>query len=221
MMTKRFLLATTAAFLAAAPAFAQVAATAATDLNLRAGPGGDQEILAVIPAEGAVTVDGCLEAANWCQVTFEGTQGWAYGEYLNAAGADSQQLVVIENREPLQVATIEADTESALEDGAETAIAGTTGAAFAAALIGGPAAIAAGAVLGAAAGSIADDDPAVVYVRENPVEPVYLDGEVVVGAGIPEGVEIAQVPDTEYSYAYVNGVPVLVNQDRSIVRIVR
>ena len=58
-MTKRSLLAMTAAgLLAAAPALAQVSATAATDLNLRAGPAGDQQILAVIPANGAVTVDG-------------------------------------------------------------------------------------------------------------------------------------------------------------------
>jgi uncharacterized protein YraI len=217
-MTKRSLLAMTAAgLLAAAPALAQVSATAATDLNLRAGPAGDQQILAVIPANGAVTVDGCLEAANWCQVNFEGTTGWAYGEYLNATAADQSQVVVIEGRDVLSVPTVAFETAE-VDGGAEEIGGAATGAALAAALIGGPAAIAAGAALGA---SLADDDPAVTYVRANPVEPVYLDGEVVVGAGIPEGVEILPVPDTEFSYAYVNGVPVIVNGDRSIVRIVR
>jgi uncharacterized protein YraI len=224
-MTKRSLLAMTAAgLMAAAPALAQVSATVATDLNLREGPGGDQAIVAVIPAASDVTVDGCLETANWCQVTWDGRTGWAYGQYLNAMGADSTELVVVDNRDVLTipVATFEgavvADAEG--DNGTEAVTGAATGGLLAAALIGGPAAIAAGAALGAAA-NIADDDPTVTYVRENPVDPIYLDGEVVVGAGIPTEVELVAIPDTEYSYAYINGVPVLVNADRSIVRIVR
>lgn len=226
-MTKRSLLAMTAAgLMAAAPALAQVSATAATDLNLREGPGGDQAILAVIPAATEVTVDGCLETANWCQVTFDGQTGWAYGQYLNAVGADSTELVVVDNRDVLTVpvATFEGTTVAAVDaegdNGTEAVTGAATGGLLAAALIGGPAAIAAGAALGAAA-NIADDDPAVTYVRSNPVDPIYLDGEVVVGAGIPQEVELIAVPETEFSYAYINGVPVLVNADRSIVRIVR
>lgn len=223
-MTKRSLLAMTAAgLMAAAPALAQVSAMAATDLNLRAGPGGDQAILAVIPANGEVMVDGCLEAANWCQVTFEGTTGWAYGEYLNAM-VEEQPVVVLESREALAVPTVTFETAAVADaegdDAAEAVTGATTGAMIAAALIGGPVAIAAGAALGAAA-NVADDDPAVTFVRENPVDPVFLEGEVVVGAGIPGEVEIVAIPDTSYSYAYINGVPVLVNADRTIVRIIR
>ena len=55
-------------------------ATAAAELNLRAGPGPDMEIIDVIPADGEVTVEGCLESANWCRVTLDGTTGWAYGD---------------------------------------------------------------------------------------------------------------------------------------------
>jgi uncharacterized protein YraI len=217
-MTKRSLLAMTAAgLLAAAPALAQVSATAATDLNLRAGPAGDQQILAVIPANGAVTVDGCLETANWCQVNFEGTTGWAYGEYLNATAQD-QQVVVIENRDVLSVPAVTFADAGETDGGVEEVTGAAAGAALAAALIGGPAAIAAGAALGATLG---DDDPALSFVRDNPVDPIFLDGEVVVGAGIPEGVEMIEVPETEFSYANINGVPVIVNGDRSIVRIVR
>jgi uncharacterized protein YraI len=217
-MTKRFLLAMTAAgLLAAAPALAQVSATAATDLNLRAGPAGNQQILAVIPSGGEVAVQGCLEAANWCQVNFEGTDGWAYGDYLNATAQD-QQVVVIESRDVLSLPTVTFAQTAETDGGAGELSGAATGAALAAALIGGPAAIAAGAALGATLG---DDDPALTFVRSNPVEPVYLDGEVVVGAGVPEGVNMIQVPETQYSYANVNGVPVIVNQDRSIVRIIR
>jgi hypothetical protein len=63
--------------------------------------------------------------------------------------------------------------------------------------------------------------PAITYVRENRVEPVYLEGEVVVGARLPENVELRPIPDYEYRYVYVNGVPVLVNQERQIVYVVR
>jgi uncharacterized protein YraI len=225
-MKNRSILALTAAsLLAAAPALAEVSATAATDLNFRAGPGGDQQILGVIPAGGEVTVLGCLEASSWCQVDVQGTQGWAFGDYLNAT-VEEQQVVVIENREPLAVENVtftaaETDaTADAVEDVAGATVGAGAGAAIAAALIGGPAAIAAGAALGAAAGAV--DEPAVTYVQQNPVDPVYLDGEVIVGAGIPEEVEIIQVPDTNYGYLNVNGLPVVVdNESRQIVQIIR
>ena len=60
------------------------------------------------------------------------------------------------------------------------------------------------------------------YVRTNPVDQIYLDGEVVVGAGIPETVQLSEVPESEYYYAYVNGLPVLVEKEqRRVVYIVR
>ncbi len=229
-MNKRSMFAlTTAGLLAAAPALAQVSATAATDLNFRAGPGGDQQILGVIPAGDEVTVLGCLEASSWCQVDVQGTQGWAFGEYLNAF-VEEQPVVVIENREPLAIETVTfadagaasaAETAEAVEGATETVVGAGAGAALAAALIGGPAAIAAGAALGAAAGG-GDLEPAMTYVQENPVDPVLLDGEVIVGAGIPEEVEVIAIPDTQYGYLNVNGLPVVVdNESRQIVQIVR
>jgi hypothetical protein len=48
------------------------------------------------------------------------------------------------------------------------------------------------------------------YVVGHPVQPVYLNGEVVAGAGLPAQVTLAPVPGYQYQYAYVNGVPVLV-----------
>lgn len=226
-MRNTTLLALTAAtFMAAAPALAQVNATAATDLNLRAGPAGDQQVLGVIPANGEVTVTGCLEAANWCQVDFQGTQGWAYGEYLNAM-MEEQPVVVIENREPLQIATVESPTvvvtegESSTTEAVDATVGAGAGAALAAALIGGPAAIVAGAALGAAAGS-GQIEEAVNYVTANPAEPMIMEGEVIVGAGIPEGVEIVTIPETDYGYLNVNGQPVIIDQsNRQIVRVVR
>lgn len=231
-MTKRSILAlTTAGLLAAAPAFAQVAATAATDLNLRAGPGGDQQVVGVIPSGGEVTVDGCLEAANWCQVTFDGTQGWAYGDYLNAVAEGqaeaAEPVVIYANRDTLQVPTVtvesvETTAAPAADPGAGAgAIAGATAAAT---LIGGPAAIAAGALLGTAAGAaLTPESPEVTYVVSNPGTSMTMGGEVVVGAGIPEEVELLPIPDSDrYSYLNVNGQPVIVDSgNRQIVYVVR
>ena len=60
------------------------------------------------------------------------------------------------------------------------------------------------------------------YVIEHPARPIYLNGEVVVGAGLPESVDLQPVPDSEYNYAYVNREPVLVQpRTRRIVYIYR
>lgn len=60
------------------------------------------------------------------------------------------------------------------------------------------------------------------YVVAHPADPVYLDGEVVVGAGLPDTVRLSPVPDYQYQYAYVNRVPVLVEpRSRRIVYIYR
>ncbi|WP_413874257.1 SH3 domain-containing protein [Albidovulum sp.] len=53
---------------------------ATTDLNLRSGPGPNYAVAGVIPAGTAVDVAGCLEAANWCQVVYNGQTGWSYGD---------------------------------------------------------------------------------------------------------------------------------------------
>lgn len=82
---------------------------------------------------------------------------------------------------------------------------------------------AAGTIAGGATGTVIDPpQPVREYVTTHEVEPVYLDGEVVVGAGLPETVELREVPDYDYRYVYVNGQPVLVDpSSRRVVYIVR
>jgi hypothetical protein len=43
------------------------------------------------------------------------------------------------------------------------------------------------------------------------LDPVYLEGEVVVGSTLPEGVQFVDVPDYKYQYVYMNGLPLLVD----------
>lgn len=200
----------------ALPAVAAVTASATTDLNLRTGPGPEFEIVDVIAGDGEVDVLGCIDGSEWCEVVYNGTNGWAYSAYLTTAG--ETPTVIYQNAPTLEIETVTYREEAST---GEVAGGATMGAAIGALAIGGPAAVAAGAILGAAA---ADDveEKTVTYVRENPVESVYLTGEVAVGAGLPEVVELRPVPDATYSYVYVNNQAVLVEPEtRRIVYVVR
>ena len=205
--------ATVAGLFLASTAFAESTVTAATDLNLRAGPGVSYEVVSVIPAAQAVMVDGCLDESNWCRVSYGEVNGWASGDYLLAM----DETLIYTNREQLAVETVtyERDRTSTIGGGAAGAVAG--------AILGGPVGALIGASIGMGVGSaVSPGERVTTYVRENPVDPIQLEGEVVVGAGIPETVVLAEVPESEYYYAYVNGVRVLVERDqRRVVYIVR
>ena len=188
-------------------AWAQTPATATADLNVRAGPGPQYEVVGVIPSNQQTTVQGCLEGSKWCMVDHGGTQGWAYSDYL-MADASGTPVVVAERWADVGVPVVTFD-------------AGATGVAtgaIAGALVGGPVGAVAGAVVGAA---LTPPETALAYVRSNRLDPIYLDGEVVVGATLPETVELRAIPDYDYHYVYINGVPVLVNPQRQIVYVVR
>lgn len=216
MLKKSLLSLSTAAIVFAGAASAETAATAWTDLNMRTGPGPMYSIVGVIPANGAVTVQGCLADASWCTVTYDGMSGWASGNYMTA-NIENAPVALAAGDKRVVVETVTYDnTDASAAGGLATGV-------IAGALIAGPVGAMVGGILGTAAGVAVAPDPTVItYVQSNPVEQVYLDGEVVVGAGIPEAITLAPVPETEYSYAYVNGVPVLVEtKNRTVTYIVR
>lgn len=105
----------------------------------------------------------------------------------------------------------------------EGTAAGVAGGAAAGAVIGGPVGAIVGAIAGGTMGTAIDPPETVrTYVVQQPGEPVTLEGEVVVGAGLPDVVELQTVPDYEYRYAYVNGQRVLVDPNtRRIVYIMQ
>lgn len=206
-------------------AAAQMSATATTDLNIRSGPGPQHNVIGVIGANEQATINGCLEGSKWCQVTYAGTEGWAYSDYLTASVAGQQQIILSERPAQAEIPTVTYETTASTDDGSGALAGGTTGA-VAGALIGGPAGAAiggaAGAVAGGAIDTITPPREVVTYVEQNRVDPVYLEGEVVVGAGVPETVEMREIPDYDYRYVYVNGQPVLVEpESRRIVYVVR
>jgi uncharacterized protein YraI len=222
MKTGSILSLTTAALLGfTGLAMAQTSVMATTDLNVRAGPGPEHQVVGVIGAEQQATLEGCLADSKWCRVSVDGTQGWAYSDYLT--GDFGGQRVVVTERPAEVVPSVTYETTASTGGGA---VAGATTGAIAGALIGGPVGAVVGGVAGAAVGDTVEriDPPETVrtYVSSNQVDPVYLEGEVVVGAGVPETVVLREIPDYEYRYVYVNGQPVLVEpQSRRIVYVMR
>ena len=205
------------AALTATTALASTDATATTDLNMRSLPDVRGAIVDVIPAEAMVTVSSCTAEGAWCMVNYDGKEGWAYSPYLTAS-VDQKPVVIYQNYDQVQVEQVDVAKN---DRDAAAAVGGLTTGALAMALIGGPAAVAGGLALGAIAGAESVPEETVTYVTANPTQTVYVDGEVVVGAGIPEGVNLVAVPDSELTYVYINGNPVLVNSDRQIVRVIR
>ena len=95
--------------------------------------------------------------------------------------------------------------------------------AIAGAVVGGPVVAVIGAAAGAVAGDISEDaltPETETYVLENRTQSVILESDVVVGAQVPETVEVHTIPNSQYSYVYVDDRPVLVEpQSRQIVYI--
>ncbi|WBV43852.1 SH3 domain-containing protein [Pseudoroseomonas cervicalis] len=83
----RFALAASAALftlpLLAGPAGA-APALVTTSLNMRAGPGTEYPVVAVLAPGTEVDVQGCLEGYGWCDVVIEQQRGWLSGAYLQA-----------------------------------------------------------------------------------------------------------------------------------------
>jgi uncharacterized protein YraI len=181
----------------AAPSMAMaLQAVAVTDLNMRAGPGSHHPIVTTIQSNGQVEIIGCLEEGRWCQVNWQGHQGWSYSEYLAITETD-ERMFVPQARSVLDIPIV------AFEGAAGVAGAAVTGAANVVGSI-------LGGVGNLATAAITPPGHVRTYVTDNRYDPVLLQGEVVVGAQLPAVVELRPIPDYEYHYAYVNGVPVLV-----------
>jgi uncharacterized protein YraI len=176
----------------AVPASAETIATAMTPLNIRSGPGPQFSVIGAIPNGGQTMIIGCIRDSLWCQVSYSGRQGWAYAEYLTAR-LSGRSLAVAERLTEFPTVTYQAPVETV---GTVTtpAITGT--------LIARP----------ATSQPIVIAQPSAVgtYVVNHPVAPVYLNGEVVEDVGLPESVVLTPVPGSDYGYAYINNVPVLV-----------
>ena len=198
--SKIFIAAVTAAAALSSPVSAAMVVSAMTPLNIRSGPGPQYSVIGSIPDRGQATVTGCIQGSLWCQVAYNGTQGWAYSQYLTAT-LSGRSIAVAESVSALPAVTYQTPVETV---GTAVYVPTVTGT-----LIAPPA-----------------DPPLVLYppppvgryVVSHPVAPVFLNGEVVEGVGLPKDVALAPVPGFDYEYAYINNQPVLVEPQTRRVR---
>lgn len=210
----------------AAPAYAQTArAVAATDLNIRSGPSPFYNVIGVIPGGTDVAIDGCLDAASWCKVQFDGLAGWSSSDYL-AVGVDDIAVALTSRPATMTVNTVTyEDTAQTQADQNTGATAGATIGVLTAYALGGPiGGIIIGGMLGAGVGAatVEPTETTVTYISQNPVETIYLDGEVVIGAGVPKEMPTYELPQPELRYLAVNGQTVVIDAEtNTIVRVIR
>jgi uncharacterized protein YraI len=177
------------------PASAEITAVATTTLNMRSGPGPQYNVVGAIPDRGQATVVGCVQGSLWCQVSFNGTPGWAYSQYLIAA-LSGHPFTVADAVNTMPAVTYQEPAETVGSAAPSRTVTGT--------LITPPAALSAPPLPLTPPPSVRS------YVVSHPVAPVYLNGEVVEGVGLPEDVALVPVPDYDHQYAYINNMPVLV-----------
>lgn len=198
-MHVKFALSNAVATLVASSAMAMPAVVTA-DLALRDGPGPAHPIIASLDRQSIVELEGCIDNGAWCRVTANGVTGWTYAAYL---GRETQGRIVA-IRETTTTTTVPTVTYQEQR-------AGTV--ADKAPVIVEEAIVPAEQTLGTLkVGSIAIDPPPEVrtYVTTHKIEPIFLEGEVVVGATLPKTVVVHEVPRYEYRYTTVNGRTVLV-----------
>ncbi|GGB07246.1 hypothetical protein GCM10011491_39180 [Brucella endophytica] len=85
-MKKRLIILAAFATAAVTPTIAQAAVRgfATTDVNMRSGPSTAYPAVTVIPVGEPLRINGCLRDVNWCDVSWTGGRGWAYGRYVQA-----------------------------------------------------------------------------------------------------------------------------------------
>lgn len=100
-------LALAAVTLAGLPALAQAAPAVSTaNVNMRSGPSTGYPPVQVIPAGMRVEIHGCLQSANWCDVSFARYRGWVSGSYLQAAYSQRRVYVDPQYYRPLGIPTV-------------------------------------------------------------------------------------------------------------------
>ncbi|RWP19601.1 DUF1236 domain-containing protein [Mesorhizobium sp.] len=169
-------------------ALADTAVSAVADLNIRAGPGPQYPVIGVLAAGQSATLDGCIQNSKWCTIAEANGQGWIYSDYVTA-DFGGNEVVLTRRPADADITIVEAPADVNDPD------------------------IYTGAIVAGEPIEPIRRPPAEVrtYIETNRVDPVYLEGEVVTGATLPDTVELREIPDYDYRYVYVNGQPALVD----------
>ena len=187
-----------AATLAIASAAWAMPAVVTADLALRAGPGPAHPIIATIDRNAIVELEGCIDAGTWCRVSAGGVTGWTYAAYLGRQ-IENRVVVLPEARASVQIPTVVyQEQRAAVAPQAPVIVTETI--------------TPAPQTLGMLKVGTVIEPPTEVrtYVTSHRVQPIYLEGEPVVGAMLPGSTTVYEVPRYAYRYAVVNGRTVLV-----------
>ena len=191
------------AALIASPAAALNAFSPTGHLNVRSGPGFQYPVVGVMQQNVPAAVTGCIQDYSWCSIAVGAVTGWASAPYLvTDAGGNPTNLQVsgAQLGIPIVVPTGVGAVVATPPVGAMVPVA--------------PAATVVEPVLPAA--------EVLSYVTQQVVQPVLVDGEVMVGAPPPAAVPVYPIPASPYVYSYVNGQRVVVEPTaRRIVYVVR
>lgn len=63
------------------------------NVNLRAGPDTEYPIITVVPLGASVSIQGCTDGWEWCDVVTMGTRGWVSGGYIQYTYQDQRVVV--------------------------------------------------------------------------------------------------------------------------------
>ncbi len=171
-------------------------AYATAHLHIRSGPGEQFPIVGEMRWNSHGQVDVCTPDYQWCHIATRNGIGWAAAYYL------------IENTAQ--------GTETIDQFGARSGIP----------VMGAEVVTMVGAVTpvpvgGALVEAVTPETYVIEYIRATPVAAVYVNGEIIVGAVLPEEVVLYEVPRSTHQYAVINGATVLVEPaTRRIVYIV-
>jgi len=192
------------AALVAGPALAVTASSPTGHLNVRSGPGFQYPVVGQMQANVPAQVTGCVSDYSWCAVALAGgVTGWASAPYLVTSAAGQPKN--------LQVAGAQL--------GIPTITPVNTGTVVATPPVGAmvPVPPNVGVVQ-----PIAPPPNVVSYVTMQAIQPVIVNGEVMIGATLPAAAPVYTIPSSPYVFAYVNGQRVLVEPTaRKIVYVVR
>ncbi len=198
---------------------ATVQATVVSNGTILEGPGTHYTVIGNTSANTPVVVEGCLPTHDWCKINVNGAIGWIPASDVQVT-TSSGAVVLSQPTQQVQVKTITFDKAKAEQRGLGGGVAG----AAVGAAVGGPVGAVVGAAIGAAGGAatVQPTEKVTTYVTQNPLPPVQLGTTVAVGTVVPDTVTLTPVPDSQFSYIYVDGHPVLVNnQNRTVVEVMQ
>lgn len=63
------------------------------EVNLRTGPGLEHDVITTISDQRALEIEGCMEDAQWCRVSWQGTEGWMHSDFVAVTGNGTEMSV--------------------------------------------------------------------------------------------------------------------------------